>query len=70
MKDAIRGQYMFEFKQEAVRFVQGEETVAAAAKPLDFWSDATQLGEVECGWTVAGDRRLGPSSPSKWRLPV
>ena len=34
MKDAIPGQYTLEFKQEAVRLVQGGETVAAAAKSL------------------------------------
>jgi transposase-like protein len=34
MKDAVRGQYTLEFKQEAVRLVRGGESVSSAAKWL------------------------------------
>jgi transposase-like protein len=53
MKDAIRGQYTLEFKQEAVRLVQGGETVAAAAKSLGIsgqtlhnWVKANAAGQL------------------------
>jgi transposase len=53
MKDTIRGQYKFEFKQEAVRLVQGGETVAAAAKSLGIsgqtlhnWVKANAAGQL------------------------
>jgi transposase len=34
MKDAVRGQYTLEFKQEAVRLVRGGEAVSSVAKSL------------------------------------
>ena len=53
MKEAIRGQYTLEFKQEAVRLVQGGETVAAAAKSLGIsgqtlhnWVKANAAGQL------------------------
>ena len=53
MKDTIRGQYTLEFKQEAVRLVQGGETVAAAAKCLGIsgqtlhnWVKANAAGQL------------------------
>jgi transposase len=53
MKDTIRGQYTLEFKQEAVRLVQGGETVAAAAKSLGIsgqtlhnWVKANAAGQL------------------------
>ena len=52
MKNAIRGQYKLEFKQEAIRLVQGGETVAAAAKSLGIsgqtlhnWVKANAAGQ-------------------------
>lgn len=54
MKDAIRGQHMLEFKQEAVRFVQGGENVAAAAKSrwisgqtLHIWVKSNAAGRLQ-----------------------
>ena len=34
MRDAVRGQYTLEFKQEAVRLVRGGESVSSVAKSL------------------------------------
>jgi transposase len=53
MKDIIRARYTLEFKQEAVRLVEGGETVSAVARTLgvsfqsvDNWVKAAAAGRL------------------------
>ncbi len=54
MKKAVRARYTLEFRQEAVRLVEGGQSIAAAARSLGVveqtlfnWVKAKRLGRVQ-----------------------
>lgn len=75
MTKRVRGRYTLQFKQEAVRLVTGEQSIAAAGRSLGV-VDQTWARSGSCklmqlhGIRAKGKRRFKITTDSKHELPI